>query len=749
MGQFFEELKHRNVLRVAIAYLVASWLLIQVVETIFPIFGLSDQLIRLVVIVLAIGFPLVLLFSWLYELTPDGLKLERDVDRSRSVVQHTGKKLDRAIIVVLTLALGYFAFDKFVLEPDRAAEREETVAKQARSEALVESFGDNSIAVLPFVNMSDDPSNEYFSDGISEELLNLLAKIPQLRVISRSSSFSFKGKDIDIPSLAEQLNVAHVLEGSVRKDGNRVRITAQLIEARSDSHLWSESYDRELDDIFVIQHEISVALVEALKERLGLQVEMPPRVIAAANTEAHEAYLRGRYLMVQRTPATVEGAAREFEKAIALDPDYALAHAELAIATLLLRRDSYGGLTAAEAVSRATPHAERAMALDPNLAEAHAATGRVLWDQWTLEEALTHFRQAIQINPNYSIVYNWMGLLLGDHLGRYDESFAAFETALRLDPLSIPAIANYLVTLIDRNRLAEADRELEKLASIAPAGYARLRGLRTSRGGKLANAVLAGLDALRIDPEYVYSRNALTRQFAAIGLEKEALAISEAPLPVVLRILGRPGDAVTTAEARLAEDPISLAARHDLGLALAGAGDYPRARPILEEMWQRSDGRITRFGLFRIASAAALIDIRRDAGEEAEVGELVAAIRDDVRRYREAGVIRTGLFSSGDYEEGSADYEEGLAAYLAGEPERGLALIANGVKDGLFIPQSETYLQALYDDPGFAPIRARQEARQARERERVLAIVCTDNPYAAVWQPAEGTCERFAAVGGN
>jgi len=225
---------------------------------------------------------------------------------------------------------------------------------------------EQSIAVLAFENMSGEPEQEYFSDGISEELLNVLSKIPQLTVISRSSAFSFKGKDITIPEVAKRLNVALVLEGSVRRDGDRLRITAQLIEASSDSHLWSQTYDRELENIFAVQDEISAAIVGALKEHLGLQVEAAARVIATANTEAHEAYLRGRHLVVQRTRATIEGAVREFEKAIALDPEYALAHAELAMANLLLT--FYGSLTESEGIARAAPHAGLAMALDPTLA---------------------------------------------------------------------------------------------------------------------------------------------------------------------------------------------------------------------------------------------------------------------------------------------------------------------------------------------------------------------------------------------
>ena len=738
------ELRRRNVIRVAIAYAVAAWLLIEITATTFPILKLPDWSVTLVTVLVLIGFPLALIFAWAYELTPEGLKKEKDVDRSESITHITGRKLDFMIIGMLVVALGYFAYDKFVLDPSRDAELVQTTTEavtERAAETGTAETADKSIAVLAFADLSPEGDQEYFSDGISEELLNVLSKLPGLRVVARTSSFQFKGENRDIIDIGQQLNAAFVLEGSVRKAGPQVRITTQLIDASNGFHLWSETYDRELENIFAVQDELSAAIVGALKEHLGLQVEAMPRVIAAANTEAHEAYLRGRHLVVQRTKTSIEGAVRESEKAISLDPDYALAHSELAIATLFL--DFYGDLTLSDAIAKAAPHAERAMALDPTLAEAHAATGFLLFKQWNMEEALTYFEQAIQINPNYAIVYNWMGITFAG-LGRYEENFAAYEAALRLDPLSIPTRYNYIGWLICRNRLDDADRELEKLASISPVRYASMRGELTSVGGKWANAVLGNLDALRIDPDRAAVRYFLASQFAAIGLEKEALAISEHPRPGVLSWLGRRSDAVGTAEARLVEDPNNLDARRDRGLALASAGDYAQARPILEEMWQRSGGRITILGRFGVAEAAALIAMRRDAGEEAEIGELVVALRDNVRRYREAGMVRARLLYTL-----SVDYEDGLAAYLAGERENGLALIAKAAEDGFFIAPSEAYLQVLYDDPGFAPIRAGQQARQTRERERVLAIVCTDNPYATVWQPEEGTCEQFAAAGGN
>ncbi len=429
MGQLFEELKRRNVLRVAIAYLAVSWLLIQIVETLFPIFGRSDALVRLVVIFLIIGFPLILIFSWLYELTPDGLKLERDVDRSRSVVHHTGKKLDRAIIVVLTLSLGYFAFDKFVLDPARDAEREETVAKQARSDALVESYGDKSIAVLPFVNMSDDADNEYFSDGIPEELLNLLSKISQLRVISRSSAFSFKGKGIAIPALAEQLNVAHVLEGSVRKVGNRVRITAQLIDARSDTHLWSETYDRTLDDIFATQDEIAARVVAQLKLTLLGNETLSVR---KTDPEAYALFLQARYLRLQDNPEAYVKALHLYQESLAIDPDYPPALEGLA--EMYVYHGLFGLLPVGEASRLARQTIDRAIAIDPDFAVGVAGLGwiAILYDH-DMAAAARHFERALMLDPTDLDIIDGVAYV-AEAIGRLDTALAFREYAVARDP---------------------------------------------------------------------------------------------------------------------------------------------------------------------------------------------------------------------------------------------------------------------------------------------------------------------------
>jgi tetratricopeptide (TPR) repeat protein len=298
---------------------------------------------------------------------------------------------------------------------------------------------------------------------MSEELLNLLAQTSELRVIARSSSFSFKGKGVAIPTLAKQLNVAHVLEGSVRKMGNRVRITAQLIEAKSDAHLWSQSYDRELDDIFAVQEEIAAAISEALKVKLAL-VEgeaVQPTVIKAANTDAYDAYLRGRELIRLRGQQNLQDAVRHLERALRMDEGFAPAHAQLAIAIFLLQDDASGTLSREEVRRKAIPHLDRAQALEPDLAEAHA--GRALFAlDGDLESAVEHARKALSLNPSYSDAMIWLYIALR-WLGRYEEGDATLKQMLVTDPLNLLGRGTYSRWLSFMGRVEEAHEIADQL----------------------------------------------------------------------------------------------------------------------------------------------------------------------------------------------------------------------------------------------------------------------------------------------
>ncbi|MDH3400492.1 MAG: tetratricopeptide repeat protein [Chromatiales bacterium] len=508
----FTELNRRNVFRVGAAYAVAAWLLIQVAETIFPLFGFDDSPARIVVIVLAIGFLPTLVFAWAFEMTPEGLKKEKDVDRSQSITRYTSEKLDRTILVVLVLALGYFAFDKFVLNEQRQAalerqadERLASATEQARQLGRTEALagvnqGDKSIAVLPFVDMSSDKDQEYMSDGIAEELLNLLAKIPELRVISRSSAFSYKGKDIRLAQVAEELNVSHILEGSVRKAGNRIRITAQLIEAQSDSHLWSETYDRTLDDIFAIQDEISATVVEQLKIKLLGETLR----VRETNPEAYALYLRARHLHSQGSPEAYQQANALYKQAVAVDPDYAAAWAGLANNYLTQANKSL--LQADEAYTLARAAAEKALAIDPDYALAFSHLG---WIAMAHDNdpalAASFFERAMKLDPgNPDIISNAASLLF--FLGRSQESIALNEYANARDPVNPVGFSNtgYLYIVV----------------------------------GRLEDSVAAYEEALRLRPDYLGAHYNMGTALLLMGKPEAALAAMQKEQYTVYRLLG-------------------------------------------------------------------------------------------------------------------------------------------------------------------------------------------------------------------
>jgi TolB-like protein/Tfp pilus assembly protein PilF len=464
----FVELKRRNVLRTAAAYVVASWLVIQVVGTLFPAFGFSDAAVRIVTIGLAIGLIPALILSWAFEITPEGLKKEKDVDRSQSITTYSVKKLDRIIMVVLAFALGYFAFDKFGLSESREAFIAEEARQEGRNEALVESFGDKSIAVLPFVNMSDDASNEYFSDGISEELLNLLAGIQELRVISRTSAFAYKGKVINLTEVARELNVVHILEGSVRKAGNQVRITAQLIDARSDIHLWSETYDRELttENLFAIQSEISQRIVDSLQATLTPEDREHINAIPTDNLVAYDAYLHGLQLIASRNSTKLEQATRKFNKAVELDPQFALAWVGVADSYALLA--SYGTFDQDESFQIRSNAIQNALEINDKLGHAYVSLGSLKFEQWRNKESEKAFQRAIELSPNYAVAYHWYGHLLSRFRLRVPERIALISKAAELDPGS-SIIANGLGNAyVEHGLYTLALRQYQKVIELDP-----------------------------------------------------------------------------------------------------------------------------------------------------------------------------------------------------------------------------------------------------------------------------------------
>jgi len=741
---FYSELKKRNVFRVAAAYVFASWLVIQVIETILPAFGFGAAVVRITVIALAIGFVPVLVFSWLFEITPDGVKQEAEVDHSGAGVLRSTRLFDRFIMVVLALAVGFFAFDKFVLDPARDSQIEKTTAERVRTEALVEAYGESSIAVLPFVNMSGDASNEYFSDGMAEELLNLLARIPRLRVVSQSSSFSFKGKSLPIAAIAEQLNVAFVLEGSVRKSGDRVRIKAQLVDARSDTQLWSQSYDRTMEDVFTIQDEISGAIVGELRDKLKLDIGPAPAVGGTEFVEAHDAYMRGRYLAGQRIPGSRTAAAVEFRKALSIDPGFAPAHAELAIVLLL---GGCGEITTSECHATTRPHVDAAMEIGPNLAESHVAKA---WFAFQSESdpdsARAHFRRALEINPNYAAVYFWManmGLVSGA-----EEVALARETAVRLDPLSPLANHGWIGYLQASGRLQEARQAIERYAATDPRSAMVLRGSLAALGGNWSAFVLAWLEAEASSTEPLTFGWAPAEDsawlLAAMGLEQEARQMEVWPPSQMEVLLGEPERALELAREELEADPENIYAQGNLGELLAHTGHYAEARPWLEKLWALMNELVPEWGfapgvtLDGLALAATL----QNEGDTAAAQEVLQRLADYLQQARASGLSQTSWDSS-------IDYLQGRVMYEAGQETEGISLMKRGAEAGYWIRPAAIYEQDLYFDPRFKPLLEQQAERAARERAKLLEVVCSNNPYAQVWEPEPESCAEFNQSAGE
>ena len=510
------ELQRRNVIRVATAYIVSAWLIIQVVETIFPAFGFTDKAMRIVVIVLGIGFIPALISAWIFEWTPEGL--QRDADAREAGAKSGTRNLDRAIVAILVLGIAYFAFDKFVLAPERAAVREAAVAEQAKTEALTGFYGDRSIAVIPFDNLSTDPEQQMLADGIAEEVLNLLAHIRELRVISRTSAFALRDEDLEIPEIAKRLDVAHILEGSVRRSGNRVRVTAQLIEARSDTHLWSSTYTHELGDDFQIQDDIAADVVA------NLQIELLSSLPRSRHVDPEVLSLTAQaYQLHQVRP---EGVGRKMyvllSRALAIDPDHipaldlmVMAYWYLVGETDLSREDSNRKIDATY---------DRILELDPGSAYPDYYRAFNLSGENRLEEAAALYSTALEkglSDPDDVRIAGYFA----QHIGKADAAVRLLTYALAVDPLCHQCRRRYAVSLLYAGDYTNSQREFERYLTAATEGredYVLLLLLQ----GKAAEA-LAYIDLVDPAEEWEYLILEARRAMAlfSLGRVDEAEAI--------------------------------------------------------------------------------------------------------------------------------------------------------------------------------------------------------------------------------
>jgi len=530
------ELKRRNVIRVAGLYLVGAWLVTQVAGTLLPVFEAPAWVMKTLVGLLAVGFVPALIFAWVFELTHEGIKRDAEVKPEESIAPQTARRMDRTIIVVLVVALGYFGFDKFVLAPRHeaaaVAAATATQTKPAKAEPVASAAADTSpksVAVLPFVNMSGDPKNEFFSDGITEEILNALAQIADLKVAARTSAFAFKGKDPDLRKVGEVLGVATVLEGSVQRSGDDVRITAQLIDSRSGFHLWSERYDRKLTNIFAVEDEISKAIADKLQ--LQLAGARAPGTGNTGNAQAHELYLRGLPLLAARGPG-LRDAIAAFGKAVELDPQYAQAWGALAEAEQLLPSYTNGDLEAG--MARAETAATRALGIDPDTAPALVAMANVYAHRMEWARSDATFRRALALAPGDVEGLNQYAQYLF-LIGQSEAALGKIDRARQLDPLSA------IISVVRSTILMALHREADAVVEIEP--------------------------VLSTHPDFYPA--CMTSALLYIGLQRYADA--EAQLRVVARRLGVDADAKVVIVRGIADPESRAAARASLDSAPANA----------------------------------------------------------------------------------------------------------------------------------------------------------------------------------
>jgi len=704
MPGFIEEFKRRNVFRVAMAYLVITWLVLQVADTAAPLLRLPEWVSSFVFFVLALLFIPTLIFAWAFELTPEGLKRQAEVDRDQSITGETGKKLDYVTIAALVLVLVVVASDRFLFPHSPEATPTEAVVAADTSQV--------SIAVLPFADMSPDKDQEYFSDGISEEILNGLAKLKTMKVAGRTSSFAFKGRNEDLREIGAALGVEHVLEGSVRKDGNKLRITAQLIQVSDGFHLWSDTYDRELRDVFAVQDEISAAIVNELQGNLlgDVSAGASEDVIDVATFEK---YLVARELIHGRTNEGLTEARTMLEEITAAAPEFAPGISSLAETVVLLRKGngftSYGDLDSELVNAIATPLLDRAIAIDPNLADAYAVRGLMHYDNEEWDSAEANLLKAVELNPSLSKAWVWLSNAEGAQ-DNADERLRYLAKATAIDPLWLVPNSNLVFTYMDFGRIDEIWEILERLRPFHQdsAMFHRMDGTIKSMIGDLADAHRAYARAYELSPDT--TSIASTFGFNLVGLQNFGSAIEVMPPQFQVIdswLTGEWDDALPYLRGAIDADPEVTFLMFPFAIGANYIGDYEGLLEVYDQHVQSPEWIKTRQVEDLLLE---FVPAMRALGRDEEAALLLQEYRDYLVSEDELGVVRPGHLN---------DWSTYLA--VAGDHVAAMDKLDEAFAAGMRIPSWKyaNEWEPVFQNPRFVALQEKNLLAINAEREEL------------------------------
>jgi TolB-like protein len=737
----FEELKRRNVFRVGIAYAVASWLVLQLGDILLEAFDAPDWSMRLVVALLLLGLPIVLFLAWAFELTPEGIKKESEVDRGQSIVRHTGRKLDLAVIAILVLALGYFVVDKFMLRTERAepvadTRPSEPVERTPAAEAISLPT-DKSIAVLPFENRSNLEEDAFFTSGIHDDLLTQLAQISSLRVISRTSVSQFADTNKSIREIAGLLNVSTILEGGVQRAGNQVRINMQLIDAATDAHLWAQTFDRELtaNNIFAIQSEVATAVTDAMRATLTEDEVSRIAQVPTENMQALEEYFKGRAEMDNRSKDSIQSARLRFEQARRMDPEFAQAWASEAQAILLLSDSgtSYGDIPAAEVERLARPLMERAYELAPTEPMVLAVYGLLENQADNFQLANEFYDRSLAIEPNSGEVMNWKRLNLLP-AGRTGEAQSLALRMIEADPMSRITLLNGIASIA---RFGDGtpdlvDSLLDRLDGIDPVMGLSTRQIVANIRGQAVASVRYGLQAMLLDPGKSNVRRGTGFTLAELGLYAEARNVDPAADEYIDYLTGDWEENLRRARETLARSPDSLDAKADYLDALYRAGQIEEAIALGEELWAIYGNQPDALNWGGTTLFMAEMARRTERPAQAST-------------YRNAYAAAVQQWLSNDWNGAFLDFQlAALAAYDNRDAEA-LAALERSVDNGLRQESllNSSLFERLSGNLQFQTVIARMRELAAQERSEVLDLLCGPDQLEG-WDPAPDTCTLWA-----